>query len=191
MSNLSQKFDQTSSLIDSSVNIKEAADCKKRLNNLILFNLPESTADLPEDQIKEDCLKFKELISNKIMLEPDAVLNIYHLERKKDDTLRPLLVKLRSEKLKWDIIKSEVFEYIKNLKYFKNGMSHPIYVTWDKTVKERQERKKLIAEFKFRKNNGEQNLVIRGNKIIARSLLSDQSYHPLPSKAQDFWASLF
>ena len=65
------------------------------------------------------------------MLEPDAVLNIYRLGRKKDDTLRPLLVKLRSEKLKWDIIKSS-----KNLKYLKNGMSHPIYVTWDKTVKE-------------------------------------------------------
>ena len=114
MSNLSQKLDQTSSLIDSSVNIEEAADRKKRLNNLILFNLPESAADLPEDQMKEDCLKFKELISNKIMLEPDAVLNIYRLGRKKDDTLRPLLVKLRSEKLKWDIIKSS-----KNLKYFR------------------------------------------------------------------------
>ena len=65
------------------------------------------------------------------MLKPDVVLNIYCLGRKKDDTLRPLLVKLRSEKLKWDIIKSS-----KNLKYLKNGMSHPIYVTWDKTVKE-------------------------------------------------------
>ena len=142
MPNLSQKLDQTSSLIDSSVNI-EAADCKKRLNNLILFNLPESTADHPEDQTKKKFLNFKELITNKIMFEPDAVLNIYHLVRKKDDTLRPLLVKLQSEKLKWDIIKS-----FKNLKYLKNGMSHPIYVTWDKTIKERQEQKKLIAELK-------------------------------------------
>ena len=91
MSNLNQKLDQTFSLIDSSVNI-EAADCKKRLNNLILFNLPESTADLPEDQMKEDCLYFKKLISNKISLESDAVLNIYCIGRKKDDTLRPLLV---------------------------------------------------------------------------------------------------
>ena len=97
MSNLSQKLDQTFSLIDSSVNTEEAADRKKRLNNLILFNLPESAADLPEDQMKEDCLKFKELISNKIILEPGAVLNIYRLGRKKDDTLRPLLVKLRSK----------------------------------------------------------------------------------------------
>ena len=53
MPNLSQKLDQTSSLIDSSVNI-EAADCKKRQNNLILFNLPESTADHPEDQTKKN-----------------------------------------------------------------------------------------------------------------------------------------
>ena len=77
------------------------------------------------------------------MFEPDAVLNIYRLLRKKDDTLSPLLVKLQSEKLKWDIIKS-----FKNLKYLKNGMSHPIYVTWDKTIKEQQEQKKLIAELK-------------------------------------------
>ena len=131
MSNLSQKLDQTSSLIDSSVNIEKAADFKKRLNNFILFNLPESTAELPEDQMKEDCLNFKELISNKIILEPDAVLNIYHLGRKKDDTLRPLLVKFCSEKLKWNIIKSS-----KNFKYLKNGISHPIFVTWHKTVKE-------------------------------------------------------
>ena len=191
MSNLSQKLDQTSSLIDSSVNIEEPADCKKRLNNLILFNLQESIVDLleldfPEDQMKEDCLNFKELISNKIMLEPDAVLDIYCLGRKNDDTLRPLSVKLRSEKLKWDIIKSS-----KNFKYLKNGMSDPIYVTWDKTVKERQELKKLIAKLKSRKNNGEQNLVICGNKIIAKSLQSDRSYHPFPSKALDFWASLF
>ena len=33
--NLSQKLDQTSSLIDNSVNIKDAANLKKRLNNLI------------------------------------------------------------------------------------------------------------------------------------------------------------
>ena len=83
------------------------------------------------------------------------------MEEKKDDTLRPLLVKLRSEKLKWDIIKSS-----KNLKYLKNGISHPIYVTWDKTVKERQEWKKLIAELKSRKNNGKQNLVIRITKLL-------------------------
>ena len=72
VSNLNQKLDQTSSLIDTIINIEAAADRKKRLNNLILFNTPESTADLPEDQMKEDCLNFRELISNKIMLEPDA-----------------------------------------------------------------------------------------------------------------------
>ena len=80
-------------MIDSSVNIEEAADHKKRLNILILFNLPESTADLPENHIK-DCLNFEELIYNKIMLEPDAVLNIYRFAGKKYDTLRSLLVKL-------------------------------------------------------------------------------------------------
>ena len=45
MSNLNQKLDQTFSLIDSSVNTGEAADRKKRLNNLILFNLAESTTE--------------------------------------------------------------------------------------------------------------------------------------------------
>ena len=105
MLNLSQKLDQITLLIDNSVNIEAPADCKKRLNNLILFNLSESTADQPEYQMKEDCLYFKELISNKIRLEPDAVFNICCLGRKKDDTLRSLLVKLCSEKLKWNIIK--------------------------------------------------------------------------------------
>ena len=33
--NLSQKLDQTSSLIDNSVNIKDGANLKRRLNNLI------------------------------------------------------------------------------------------------------------------------------------------------------------
>ena len=51
--------------------------------------------------------------------------------------------------------------------------------------------KKFNCKTRSRKNNGEENLVICGNKIIAKPLPSDQSYHPFPSKAQDFWASLF
>ena len=95
-----------------------------------MFNLPESSAALPEEQLKEDCTTIKILISTRIKLDPKDVINIYQISNKAPDKTRPVLIKTKSEKTKWDIIKAT-----KNLRYLDSDcVSTLISVTWDKTI---------------------------------------------------------
>ena len=68
-----------------------------------------------------------------------------------------------------------------------NYVSTLISVTWDKTIKERKECKTLLEELTQR-NNGETNLIIKGNRIIKKSLIPNQ---PFQWNHQEFWSSLF
>ena len=62
----------------------------------------------------------------------------------------------------------------------KNFEDIKIYVTTDKTIKQRELEKALREEIKTRKNNGEKDLVIRNEKIV-----------PFRAGAQKSWAALF
>ena len=48
--------------------------------------------------------------------------------------------------------------------YFKD-----VYISPDYTPKEREQNKKLVEELRYRRNNGEDNLMIRLGKLIQRS----------------------
>ena len=162
--------------------IKEINSRKRKRKNLLLFNLPESTNEPIADQLADDCAKFRKVISDKFTLTNKNIVNIFRIGTKTDDKIRPLLVQCDTEKTKWDIIKVS-----KHLKYFaENQESFPIYVSLDYTPKERQERKALIMQLNERIKNGEKDLVLRGNRLVKKSI-----NHPFRQTAQQFsnvWA---
>ena len=68
------------------------------------------------------------MITERVNLGGDDVVNLFRLGEKKDDKVRPLLAKMKSDKFKWDIVKAS-----KDLKYQTDGTRHSVVITWDKS----------------------------------------------------------
>ena len=61
--------------------------------------------------------------------------------------------------------------HLKNLMLKHEGGEIRVYLAPDRTLKQQQEHKKLVAELKERRSRGEEGLVIRNSKIV--------SFHPI------------
>ena len=180
LQNLNKKLDCFPSIAKKLNQQQEEDDRLRRKNNLLFFGIPESNhADL-EDQLKDDCDIVKLVLRSKIKFCSGDV-KAFRLGSKRADKPRPFLIKLENEKIKWEILKAS-----KGLKLFKENQCFPIFVSLDRTVMERNERRKLIAELNERKNKGETNLIIKNNKILEKS-----AKQPFQYSAQDFWAKIF
>lgn len=158
---------------------KEEDEKLKRKNNLILFKLPESAESEPEEQIKADCSAVKNILEERVTISSGEVVNITRLGRKEDNKVRPLLIKFKNEEKKWEVLKSS-----KGLRLLRDNVSYPLFMSVDRTLKEQQSRKILLKELRERKNNGEENLMIRNNSIIKKPSLFRLS-------AKNFWDQLF
>ena len=158
---------------------KEEDEKLKRKNNLILFKLPESAESEPEEQIKADCSAVKNILEERVTISSGEVVNITRLGRKEDNKVRPLLIKFKNEEKKWEVLKSS-----KGLRLLTDNVSYPLFMSVDRTLKEQQSRKILLKELRERKNNGEENLMIRNNSIIKKPSLFRLS-------AKNFWDQLF
>ena len=75
---------------------------------------------------------------------------------------RPIKIILQSEAQK-----EKVLQNAKNLKALRNGLEK-VFIHQDLTPKQREARQQLVKELKGRQAQGEQNLIIVGEKIVTR-----------------------
>ena len=109
----------------------------------------------------------------------------YSTENKNEK--RPLLIQCESENKKWEMLRAS-----KNLKYVQEHESFPIFAAPDRTEKEREERKMLVTQLKQRRDNGEENLIIRRNRIVTKlRTVNGAGIEPFQQPAQNAWANLF
>ncbi len=159
--------------------IEEEKEKDRRRDNLILYNIPESASQNIAERIRNDWESIKQIFERKgLQLDQKKFKNIYRLGR--EQTLgktRPLLIRFVSQEAKKEILK-----FCNDLKFLKENESIPIYYSMDLTVKEREERKKLVEELKRLKEKGQKNLGIRNGKIV--TILESRPQHIS-------WASLF
>ena len=154
---------------------KELIESKKR--NLVYFNVPESTEDSPADRMKYDFGKLEEAYKNEALAHND-IETLYRVG-KRGETNRPLIVKFKNDQTRSRILGSSSKLNIKH-----DNEVRPIYVSIDRTPKQREEHKKLVEELKGRKRNGETDLVIRNNKIV-------KNFQANPEVQRITWSSLF
>ena len=174
-----EKLVRVEKLEDKAKEMEEAKDKERRKKNLIFYNLPESSKDDVKERIKEDWGSIKEVFERKgLEIKKNDVGNLYRLGRDKViGKSRPLLMRFETEEKK-----REVMSYCKDLKLVVNKESRSIFYSMDLTIKEREERKKLVEELKKRKENGQKNVTIRNGKIV----------NVIGSRPQRIsWASLF
>ena len=65
---------------------------------MVVFNLLESSATLPEEQLKKCHMIIKNLITTRMILDSKDVISIYQLGNKTPDKTRPILIKTKFKK---------------------------------------------------------------------------------------------
>ena len=77
--------------------MKEQQEREKRESNLLIFNLPESTATEKEAYVTEELEKFKE-ICHEIETTCDGVSKLFRIGKKNEGKIRPLKVCFNTKK---------------------------------------------------------------------------------------------
>ena len=109
-------------------------------------------------------------------LKEQDILQLFRIGKKIPGKTRPIILKFKDEEQRMAILKNN-----KNLKLkTKEDEEIKVFITTDKTPKQREIEQQLREEIKTRTAAGETDLVIRNEKIV-----------PFRSGAQKTWASLF
>ena len=142
----------------------EKEEIQKRCKNVIVFGLNESASDDAGVRIADDLEAMQSVIGN-LQVEHDItkVVRLRKKNEQQDAKPRPLLVSLRSEEERVELLKKA-----KNLKDMEEGGLNRIFILPDLTPKQRQIRKNLVQELKKRQSEGETGLMIVGTKIVRR-----------------------
>lgn len=149
-------------------------DDKER--NLIVYGVPEESEDETE-QMKADFNTVKKLYSLKVELTAHDIIQIIRLGLKSDDQIRPIRLTFSSMQKRLEVLRrnkdlkleDDKFEMCTSTFCTEHQKHKHIYVSTDKTRQQRDHEKKLRDELKVRKAAGEDNLIIRKEKIIKKS----------------------
>ena len=163
--------------ISSEMDREESELIKMKEQNLIYFNVPESECELIEDKMKHDFKLLSEAYNKHI--KHDDISSMFRVGKKVQNKTRPLVVKYGSLEIKNNMLKKSGKLSIKYQSELK-----PIYTSIDRTQKQREAHKKLVLELKSRKSRGEEDIVIRNNKIV-------QHFRRESAAERITWASLF
>ena len=139
----------------------ELADRERRKNNLIIYNLPEST-----DNSKDKSF-FTELCKS-VFDTTVKITKSLRLGKKHENKNRPLLIGLENQQNVVNITSRAA--YLRHHDKYEN-----IYIAPDMTKYQRSKHKQLVDELKRRKSNGENNLIIRNGEIVTRRLRTQNS----------------
>lgn len=133
-----------------------------RKNNLVIYNLQESSKMGAGQRYEEDRKHIQKIFTQELLRDGFSIERITRLGKRTEEGRRPILVEMRTEKEKMDILV--------NAKRMRNSVEYPkLYINKDLTVNERIKEKQLREQLRDRRNNGEKDCIIRNGKIVSRS----------------------
>ena len=138
---------------------KSEEEKERKKNNLVIYNVTESGQNEVGKRIEDDIMICEEILSE---LEVGNVFieKVVRLGKNDNSKIRPVLMRLRNEKEKWNILGRA--KQLKNSEKYKG-----VYITRDMTEKEREEDKILRTELKERRDNGE-DVQIKNGVVVKR-----------------------
>ena len=146
--------------------------------NIVYYNVPESSKNESADRMKDDFDLITKSYSETAIAHTD-VTSIFRVGKKDDNKARPIVVKYINLETKKRILNGS-----ENLKLLYNNESINIYVSVDRTPKQREEHKKLVTELKQRRDGGETDIVIRNDKIV-------RNFRKINGTTKIRWTDLF
>ncbi|XP_063963743.1 uncharacterized protein LOC135156153 [Lytechinus pictus] len=142
--------------------VEEMIERERRKNNLVVFNLPESTARSPKGRQDYDKKIVDELILDGMGIEGVEVNKVTRLGgigQNRFSKPRVTLIELQDSSTKNTLLRSA-----KNLR--NKDMWATTYIAPDLTPNQRKQRKELYTELRLRRANGEENIGIRHGEIV-------------------------
>lgn len=132
--------------------IQELAERGKRANNLIIYDIPESSSDQPlqrQEHDTEECKTIIASLTKKVNCEDIKVIRLGRQNSKNGNLPRPVKVIMKS--------KTDAIEVLRN----KSKLTKPTKIQPDQTVMQREYLKYLRDELERRTSNGETDLTIK------------------------------
>lgn len=154
-------------------NFKETEEKKKRENNLVLYNMEESTKDLGMDREEEDRGMCQKIFADGLKVEHSKyqVKKVIRLgkRREADAKPRPLLVQLSSSEEKWMLLRQA-----KLLKNYNHPRLGNVVVAPDLTPEEQEKDRELRRQLKIKRDSGERGWMIKNGKIIKQNFIRQE-----------------
>ena len=122
--------------------------------------MPESAATETEERVREDSELFTEIVKQEMRLNV-KVEKAIRVGKKTEDRPRVLIVTLKDEGTKWEVLKAS-----KALRNSENEIAKSIYINKDMTQKEREKNRILREELKARRAQGENVKIVKGKCVV-------------------------
>ena len=142
----------------------EFVERKERMQNVIIFGVPESNVTHSKDRKKDEEMVHK--ICENINAEAVVIEDSFRLgkfDHSKHSRPRPMKVKLKTKAMQQDMLKNA-----ENLATSNDDVLKQCFLKPDMTKKEREERQKVVKELKDREKSGETDLVIFRDRVVKR-----------------------
>lgn len=145
--------------------IIEIREKEKRKENLIVHNMPEECEGQNADKDKIAC----RFLFNEVGINDDEIIEVIRLGKPAEYNAqnrakpRPMLVKMKNEKVKWHIIGRA-----KLLRNSRHETFRRVFITPDLTQREREVDQKLREELQEKRNKGEEGWYIKKGKLCLR-----------------------
>lgn len=133
--------------------MKENNEKERKKDNLMIYNIPEAEEKglAGEDRKEKDIEVCQKIFVDEVKVEGVKIVNTYRLgKQRSDDKPRPLLVKLEETRIKWEILKNG-----KNLRNSTMENMKKIFISPDKTLKERERERELRDALREKRDKGE------------------------------------
>ena len=73
-------------------NRREEEDKERRRRNVVVFNLPKSCANSTAEELKDDCKVIKTLITERMEMTLQDIINVYRIGEKQSGKTRPKFI---------------------------------------------------------------------------------------------------
>ena len=123
---------------DMGKHMEELEERNRRRNNLVLYNVPESTKEEAKERQSDDLVACCDLIEGSLKVTDFNIETTIRMGKSEDGKKRPLLVKLTKETDKKHILASA-----KNLKHETNPWKKRVDISSDMTKMEREQHQRL------------------------------------------------
>ena len=143
--------------------LEEMEERSKRKNNIVLYNVPESTKEDSKERQTDDLVKCCDLFEGSLKVSDIRIEGVIRMGKKENGRKRPLLVKLANEREKKSILANA-----KNLKGEENPWKKRVGISKDMTKKERDQDIKAREELKAKRAAGDQTWYIKNGKLQKR-----------------------
>lgn len=151
---------------------EEKEEKEKRKNSVIIHGVSESDCESPTDRQDEDlavlAAMLHELDCDEVKATKAIRLGKRSTDASSENKPRPIKMMVESEEQKIKVIRSA-----KNLRLLQDGGWKKVFIHQDLTLKEREERRRMLGQLKKRREDGETGLVLVGNKIVKRFIKKD------------------